>query len=55
MLTEAVYSRLFLKGANPFPTEHFKYNYMEESDFKIHFTKHFPFYLENNFIALVMG
>lgn len=47
LLTEAVSSRLVLEGPKPFPTEHLKHNYMDGSDFQIHFTKHFPFYLKN--------
>lgn len=46
VLTEAVSPQSFLKGAGPFPREHFKYNYRGDSDSKIHFTKHFPFYLK---------
>lgn len=45
VLTEAV-SSVILKGGRPFPGEHFKYNYRGDSDSKIHFTKHFPFYLK---------
>lgn len=37
---------VILKGGRPFPREHFKHNYMDGSDSKIHFTKHFPFYLK---------
>lgn len=45
MLTEHFFSVIF-KGGRPFPREHFKYNYADDSDSKIHFTKHFPFYLK---------